>query len=334
MKDSKALSPWIKRFLLEHLTDERNLAQNTQKSYRDTIRLLALFLAKWHRKPADQLAVADLSADLLRQFLKHLEEERHCGVATRNQRLAAIHALATFIGRRNPEDLAWCAELRSVCFKKAPKVPVSYLEKDEIEVLLGGPDLRTPLGRRDHAVLLFLYNAGARASEVAQLRIGDLTLHRSASEGQSYVRLLGKGNKIRVCPLWASTAIEVGDLVGDRPSTERVFLNRCQQPLTRFGIHDIVVRYALHTNTSWSKVKKITPHSIRHTTATHLLRSGVDINTIRAWLGHVSLETTNIYAEIDLAAKAKALSKCEMKSKRRPKRWRDDAGLLDFLESL
>ena len=221
--NSKALSPWIKRFLLEHLTDERNLARNTQKSYRDAIRLLVLFLAEWHRKPADQLAVADLSTDLLRQFLKHLEEERHCGVATRNQRLAAIHALATFIGKRNPEELAWCAELRSVCFKKAPKVPVSYLEKDEIEVLLGEPDLRTPLGRRDHAVLLFLYNAGARASEVAQLRIGDLTLHRSASEGQSYVRLLGKGNKIRVCPLWASTAMEVGDLVRDRPSTERVF---------------------------------------------------------------------------------------------------------------
>ena len=160
-----------------------------------------------------------------------------------------------------------CAELRSVCFEKVPKVPVSYLEKDEIEVLLGGPDLRTPLGRRDHAVLLFLYNAGARASEVAQLGIGDLTLHRSASEGQSYVRLLGKGNKTRVCPLWASTAIEVGDLVGDLPSTERVFLNRCQQPLTRFGIHNIVVRYALHTNTSWSKVKKITPHSIRHASA-------------------------------------------------------------------
>ena len=190
-------------------------------------------------------------------------------------------------------------------FRKCAQVPVTYLEKPEIDALLAAPDRSTPQGRRDHAVLLFLYNTGARADEAAQLSVGDLEL---GDHGYASVRLRGKGNKIRHCPLWSRTVTELRALTRGRARTERVFVNRCKHPLTRFGIHNLVTRHVrrLGVQVPSLAAKRIGPHVIRHTTATHLLRAGVDINTIRAWLGHVSLATTNIYAEVDLEMKAKS----------------------------
>ena len=176
MRDAALLGPWVRRFLMEHLLGERNLARSTQRSYRDTLRLLLPSVACRARKPVDRLAVTDLSADRLRLFLSDLEEERGCAVATRNQRLAAVHALARFIGLRAPELVEWCGQVRAVPFKKAPKALVAYLEKPEMDALLAAPDRATAQGRRDHALLLFLYNAGTRADETAQVRIGDLFL--------------------------------------------------------------------------------------------------------------------------------------------------------------
>jgi len=335
MVDNIILGPWIKRFLLEYLTAERNLARNTQHSYRDTIRLLVLFLAAALRKQVEELLITDLSADRLRQFLIHIEQARKCGVATRNQRLAAIHALVRFIAQRNPERLGWCAEICIVAFKKAPRFPITYLEKDEMDALLDAPDRSTVLGRRDRALLLFLYNSGARAEEAASLAVGDLTLQEKQS-GQSFVRLCGKGNKVRLCPLWAAMAAELKPFVLGRANGDRVFVNRCGQPLTRFGVHEIVTRHAhsLHDRFPELHRKRPTPHTIRHTCATHLLRAGVDINTIRAWLGHVSLNTTNVYAEVDLEMKAQALAKCSVSPSKQRTRWRDSPGLLAFLQSL
>ncbi len=336
MIDKHALAPWIKRFLLEYLPGDRNLARNTQKSYRDAIRLLVLFASTRLHKKADELLIDDLTGNLLREFMSYIEEERKCSILTRNQRLAAIHTMAHFISERNPEYLAWCAAIRTVTFKRSGRVPVTYLEKDEIDALLNAHDQTTCLGYRDHSVLLFLYNSGARADEVAQLTVGDLNLNRSSVDGQSSVRLHGKGNRVRFCPLWASTASELRKLTSGRVDTERVFLNRCAQPMTRFGVHDIVTRHARSASADCPRLRKknIGPHTIRHTTATHLLRAGVDINTIRAWLGHVSLETTNIYAETDLEMKAKALAMCEVSRPRHQKRWRDNPDLLAFLQKL
>ena len=174
MHEASLLGPWIRRFLTEHLVGERNLSRNTQRSYRDTLRLLLPALARRARKPIDRLTVQDVSADRVRQFLSDLEEERSCGIATRNQRLAAVHALARFIGLRAPECVEWCGQVRSVPFKKAPRPLVTYLEKAEMDAILATPDRATAPGRRDHALLLFLYNTGARADEAAQAQIGDL----------------------------------------------------------------------------------------------------------------------------------------------------------------
>jgi integrase/recombinase XerD len=313
MIKTSLLGPWVRRFLLEYLVSERNLAPNTLRSYRDTLSLLLPFVAQQVQKHIDQIAVTDLSRNAVRLFLQHLEESRKCCVTTRNQRLAAIRSLARFVGLHSPEHIEWCGQLRTIPSKRSPRSSITYLEKAEMDALLNAPDQSTDQGRRDHALLLFLYNTGARADEAAQVTVGDLFLAHS-SRDHSLVQVRGKGNKLRRCPLWPQTVHELSSLIGNRPATDHVFLNRCGQPITRFGIHTMVERYVQRLMDSIPALakKRVSPHTIRHTAATHLLRAGVDINTIRAWLGHVSLNTTNVYAEVDLEMKAKALATCEV----------------------
>jgi integrase/recombinase XerD len=331
MRDTTLLGPWVRRFLLEHLIGERNLARNTQQSYRDTLCQLIPFASGRVHKPVDRLAMTDVSAEIVRDFLSDIEVCRGCSVATRNQRLAAIHALARFVGEHSPEHIQWCTQLRCIPYKKTTRALVPYLDKPEMDALLACPDRRTSQGRRDYALLLFLYNAGARADEAAHLTIGNVDAISSS------VSVLGKGRKQRQCPLWPDTVRELCNLAGQRPSQERVFLNRCGQPLTRFGIHAVVERYAVKARANMPSLasKRVSPHSIRHSTATHLLRSGVDINTVRAWLGHVSIDTTNVYAEVDLEMKANALARLTIPSDRKAnRRWAKDPALMAFLRSL
>ena len=335
MPNTDLLSPWVRRFLLEYLVAERNCARNTQKSYRDALQRLLPFVARAAHRRIERLRVEDVSPARTRAFLQDLEKTRRCGIATRNQRLAAIHSLARFIGLHSPEHLEWSGQIRTIGPKKVARPLIGYLEKDELDALLKEPDCRTALGRRDYAVLLFLYNTGARADEVAQLQIDDLDLGASSRDASSVV-LRGKGNKLRRCPLWPKTVDELRLLIGCRTASEHVFLNRRGQPLTRFGIHALVERYALRLAAKLPSVakKRVSPHTIRHTTATHLLRAGVDINTIRAWLGHVCISTTNVYADVDLEMKAKALENCDIKNGKPNKPWRKDLGLMEFLRTL
>lgn len=331
MRETTALGPWIRRFLLEHLVNERNLAANTRRSYRDTMCQLLPFVSARLHKAVDRLAVVDVSSNLVREFLRDVENSRGCSIATRNQRLAAIHALARFVGEHSPEHIEWCAQVRCIPYKKGTHATVPYLDKAEMDALLACPDRHTQQGRRDYALLLFLYNSGARASEAAELTIADLHLDHAS------VDILGKGRKRRQCPLWPTTVRELRALVVDRSLEENVFLNRRGQPMTRFGVHAMVERTAAKVQSTRPSfaAKRVSPHSIRHSTATHLLSSGADIDTVRAWLGHASLETTNVYAEINLEGKARALAKCEVIDGARPtKRWRADADIMQFLRSL
>ena len=334
MSKPDLLGPWVRRFLLEYLVGERNFAENTRRSYRDTLALRIPFIATATTTTVDRLCISDLAADGVRQFLGHLEQARACRVTTRNQRLAALHSLARVIGARSPEHLAWCSAICSIPFKKAPHEGVCYLEKPEMDALLAAPDVHTRQGFRDHTLLLFLYNSGARASEAVGVTVGHLDL---LDAQQASVRLMGKGSKVRRCPLWASTANALRSLISDRPAAAAVFINRRGHTLTRYGVHDLVARYGRTVAHDMPRLnqKRVSPHTIRHTTATHLLRAGVDINTIRAWLGHVSVDTTNVYAEIDLATKAKALDKCAiLPDAGGPPIWRDNKDLLVFLRSL
>lgn len=332
MSDSTMIGPWIRRFLMEHIVAERNLARNTQASYRDAMALLLPFVAARTGKPVDRLAVEHVSPEMIRTFLLYLEQDRKCSIATRNQRLAAIHAWARFIAEHSPEHVSWCAEVRAIPFKKSSKPMMAYLDKTEMDALLEAPARSSAQGLRDYALLLFLYNTGARASEAAHVTIADLSLNGSAA-----VKLVGKAGKVRQCPLWSSTCSALASLVAGRQANETVFLNRLRQPITRFGINTLVKRYVdkVSPRVPSLTTKEVSAHTIRHTTAVHLLRAGVDINTIRAWLGHVSLNTTHIYAEIDLEMKAKALAHCEIPTAVLARaQWRNNPGLMAFLKSL
>jgi site-specific recombinase XerD len=260
-----------------------------------------------------------------------MEEQRHCAISTRNQRLGGIHALARFIGEHAPEYVDWWAQIHLIPMKRTSQPQISYLNKPEMDALLAASDMRTAQGRREHALLLFMFNSGTRASEAAQLRIGDVDWHTRS------VSITGKGNKQRRCPLWQSTLDELRSQTEGRITTETVFLNRFHQPITRSGIHALVKRCAARASAMAPSLagKNVHPHVIRHTTASLLLQAGVDINTIRGWLGHVSLTTTNIYAEINLETKARALAACEVENDTGgQKHWRDQPDLMAFLRAL
>ena len=335
MKNNNQIAPWVKRFLVEHVVIERNLSKNTQKSYRDTFALLLPFIAKQKSVPIENLEIEYFSIDAIRDFLTLLQETRGCSPVTCNQRLAAIHAFAKFVSWKSPEHVMWAGQARSVPFKKTTRTVVPYLERLEVDAILAAPNASTWLGLRDYVLLLLLYNTGARASEVANLTVGDLDLKHASS-----VKLLGKGDKVRYCPLWKQTVSALSRITQNRLPGEKLFLNRKKQPLTRFGIHTLVEKYFGEAKLRCNSLqgKRVSPHTFRHTTAVHLLRSGVDINTIRAWLGHVSIDTTNIYAEVDLEMKSKALALCQIgKSKltsRNKSIWKESPDLMNYLRSL
>jgi integrase/recombinase XerD len=310
---------------------ERNLARNTRTSYRDTFSLLLPFVSGKLRKPVDRLAVRDLTSGLVLKFLTHLEDDRGCSVRTRNQRLATIRAFARFVGSRDPAHVEWCGHIRAIASKKSMSPPVGWLTRTEMEAMLAVPDRKTSRGRREYALLLFLYNTGARVSEATQLKVRDLKFGRS-NGGHDLATLQGKGGKMRQCPLWPETERVLANEVLDREAEAPVFVSRLGTQFTRFGVYRLIERCA--AGVPELAARTITPHVIRHTTACHLVLAGVDINTIRAWLGHVSISTTNIYAEIDLTLKANAVALCEIGQQRPGRSWKEDKDLMAFLKSL
>lgn len=331
MRELVTLGPWLRRFLTEHIVTERNLARNTRTSYRDTFSLLLPFISGKVRKPVDRLAVADLTSGRVLQFLAHLEKERGCSARTRNQRLAAIRAFARFVGSRDPAQVEWCGHIRAIASKKSMTEPVGWLTRPEMEAILGVPDRTTERGRREYALLLFLYNTGARVSEAIQLKVRDLQIG-SGNGGHGLATLHGKGGRLRQCPLWPETERALAGEISGRRADHAVFVSRLGGSFTRFGVYRLVERCAARGQDLAGRT--ITPHVIRHTTACHLVLASVDINTVRAWLGHVSISTTNIYAEIDLTTKASAVALCEVGQPQSGRSWKEDKDLMAFLKSL
>ena len=329
---SPVLGSWIKRFLIEYLPTERNLAVNTLKSYRDCLTLLLPFVASRCGKTVERLRVEDLSADRVTAFLGHLERERGCSVQTRNQRLAAIRSFARYVSVRDAALVEWAGSIRAIPLKKTVRPRIAWLSTEDMEAMIAGPDRRSVTGRVEHALLLFLYNSGARATEAADLQVEDLHLPERTGES-ARATIHGKGGKIRITPIWTRTAKALAALSGDRPPGCRsVFWSRHRKPYTRHGLIELVERAAARVPAL--EGQKITPHVLRHSCACHLLRSGVDLNTIRAWLGHVSLETTNIYAEVDLKAKEEAMKSTSPDDAGDEPRWKTRGGLLEQLKAI
>lgn len=334
-----ALARALRGFFLEHLPGVRGVSPHTIRSYRDSLALLLRFLARRDDREVVTLDLDELDPDSVLEFLEHLERERHNCVATRNNRLAAVHAFARYIATRHPEHLELCQRLLAVPFKRARQPSVEYLEMEELCAMLEAPDRRTADGRRDHALLLTLFNSGARVQELLDIRARDLQLVRPFQ-----VRLFGKGRKERICPLWPQTVEVLEALVAevglDPASSERLFRNRRGRPLTRFGVRYLVDKYARQAATVVPALtrKSVHPHTLRHATAVHLLQAGVDLVSISHWLGHASIETTNRYAVIDLEAKRAAIAKADPGAAVAVDpallAWRSDASILEWLESL
>ena len=334
------LGSLVHSFFEDYLQVQKGLRLASVRSYRDALRLFLGFVAGDARRPMARLSLQDLSYERVQQFLLNLEHERHNHIRTRNHRLAALHTFFEYLAHRAPEMLDVCERVAAIPTKRVAPAETHFLDRDEISALLHGVPPSERHAVRDRALLLFLYNTGARAQEVAELRVSNLDLGSPAR-----VRLHGKGDKWRMCPLWAETARQLQLLLQQRgpsaPLDDPVFVSRPGRPLTRFGIYKIVRRYVsnLVTRGRLSANKPVSPHTFRHTAAVHLLESGVEINVVRGWLGHASLETTNRYAEITLRTKEAAMRTCEPPvdgpgSARRSVVWRDDETLLKWLESL
>jgi len=335
MSASPSLGRLLQSYFEDYLRCQKGLQPATLCSYRDVLRLFLLYVAAHRHRRLTQLSLPELTSDQVLRFLNHIENERDNAVATRNQRLAALRSFFEYLAERVPEMLAEAQRVMAVPIKRTSPPRTRFMDRDEIEALFGSLPSTGALALRDRTLLLFLYNTGARVQEVADLRIGNLELG-----AKPRVHLHGKGDKWRVCPLWARTASMLGELLGSAPAnpTAPVFAAGTGRPLTRFGIYKIVRRHTTG-NDAGEHGSAISPHVFRHTAACHLLEAGVEINVIRAWLGHVSLETTNRYAEINLRTKAQALKACEPPINAsaafpRSPIWRDDQSLLKWLQSL
>jgi site-specific recombinase XerD len=307
-----ALGRCLVRFFQDYLPSLRGMSLNTIRSYRDALVLFLQFAAKYTGRPIEALEIANFSADLVGRFLTFLEAERHNGIATRNARLAAIHTLARFLIAEHPEHMERLQQVLGLPFKRgARNAPIEYLEKSEIEGLLGSIDRTTLSGQRDYAMFSLMFNTGARVQEILGLHVRDVRF-----EPPCQVRLLGKGNKVRLCPIWPRTAKLLRDLIQSQHGTvddragQPVFLNRQGSVLTRFGVRYLLRKYAAAGAKQAPALaeKRIHPHSLRHTTAIHLLKAGVDFATISQWLGHASLNTTMRYARADIDLKREALA--------------------------
>lgn len=322
-------------FFEDHLKVQKGLRPGSVKSYRDTMKLFLGFVARTCRKPVTRLALTDLSSQRVLEFLQMIEIQRHNKPQTRNQRLAALHTFYRFLATHHCEMLSEAERVEAIPSKRAPPPQTHYLEREDVEQLFQALAAQGNRALRDRALLMLLYNTGARVQEVADLRVSDLDL-----DGPLRVRLHGKGDKWRACPLWPETAVLLRQLdtvqAGDAQAA--LFVSSRQQPLTRFGIYKLVRRHTQGLVNGGDQRKAVSPHTFRHTTAVRLLEAGVEPNVIRAWLGHVSLDTTNRYAEITMRTKEAALAACMPPVSSAASlghiRWRQDQDLMKWLQSL
>jgi len=329
------LADLIQTFFRRHLIVTRDVSPHTIHAYRDAIRGLLTFAATRRQRAVVDLTIDDVGRDTVLAFLDHLEQHRRNAAATRNARLAAIHSFYRYVSAEDPAVLAVCRQVLSIPYKRAPTRPVTCLARADVEHLLASIDRSIALGRRDLALLQFLYNTGARAQEVADVRLPAVRF-----ESPAQVRLVGKGRKERLCPLWSETIELLRVTLKDRavqPTDDvPVFVNAVGRPLTRFGLRHIVrtrVAVGAVSRPALTRIA-ITPHTFRHTTALHLLQAGVELNVVRSWLGHASIETTHAYIEIDLQMKQAALDACAPPGVNSTgPTWRDP-DLLTWLEAL
>src|SRR6266446_3219448 len=326
----------VTSFLTHYLAAQRNVSPNTIKAYRDVFTLLLRFCRDVQGIALEKLRLEQIDVSFVEAFLDYLERERKSSPRTRNQRLAALHAFFRYVQAEEPTHMHQCQKILAIPLRRHTRPTVSYLSKEELAEILARPDLRTPEGRRDTVLLSVLYDTGARVQELVDLSVGDVRLDSPAQ-----LRLLGKGRKMRAVPLMNNTVQLLRDHLQenhlDRPEQfdKPLFQNAHSQRLSRSGIRYILKKYLGRAQSKLPSLnRKVSPHTLRHAKGMHLLQSGISLDMIRDFLGHVDVKTTQIYARANLEMKRKALEKINESSPVQTlPAWQQNKDLLDWLRS-
>ena len=329
--NAMALPALIQRFFTDRLCTQLEASRHTIAGYRDTFRLLLRYTSAHHKKPPFNLTVEDIDADLVADFLVHTEAARGNSARSRNTRLAAIRSFFRFVAMTDPTRLQHCQRILAMPNKRYVKRAVTFLDAEEMTALLAAPDRSTWVGRRDHALLLIAVQTGLRASELVGLTRGDVVLGTGA-----HIRCLGKGRKERVTPLRRETAKLLAAWIGaDNDERKPLFPSIRGERLSRDALEHLVRKHCLTAARACPSIgaKRVTPHTLRHSTAMDLLHHGVDQAVIALWLGHENIETTQIYIHADMRIKEQALARVTAPATS-PGRFRPDDQLLAFLEGL
>jgi site-specific recombinase XerD len=322
-------------FLSEYLPSQRNFSTNTISSYCDAFRLFIAILKSDKGIEPNRVKFKDADRETVTSFLNWLETERKCSASTINQRLAAIHSFYKYVQGEEPQLISLCQQTLNIPNRKSPEKYVSYLGKEDLELILRQPDTTTSKGRRDLTLLCVLYDTGGRVQEIADLTVSSVRLQAPAQ-----IKLVGKGNKTRIVPLMEQTTIllssymQKSNLLYGQSNEHPVFFNHRHEALTRSGIGYILQKYAAAARNAQPTIpEKVTPHILRHSKAMHLLEAGVNIVYIRDILGHVNIATTGIYARSNLEMKRKALEKVAfIPDVSAVPFWTEDKDLLSWLE--
>ncbi len=327
------LAPLLQAFFTERLLQQRHASPHTIAAYRDAFRLVLSFALQELGKAPSHLELTDLDAAFVTRFLSHLDKGRKNTARTRNARLAAIHSFFRYVSLREPKHSGLIQRVLAIPHKRAEKKLVAFLARPEYEALLASPDQGTTLGRRDHALLSLAIQTGLRVSEITNLRIADIHLNRSGSN----VRCHGKGRKERITPLTAHTVSALRAYLKDRDASpdSPFFVSRLGNQMSRDAVERLIAKHRARAAQRCPTLanKQISPHVLRHTNAMLLLESGLDRSVIALWLGHESIETTEVYLHANLATKEKAIAKTAPPGVGQ-RRYRPADRLLAFLESL
>jgi site-specific recombinase XerD len=322
----------LERFFTQRLMQQRRASPHTIASYRDTFRLLLAFLQRRHHKAPSELALEDIDAPGVMAFLDEQEQVRGVTARTRNLRLTAIHSFFRYAAFEMPSHLEHIQRVLAIPAKRFPRRLVPFLSRPEVDALLAAPDRRTWSGRRDHALLLLAVQTGLRVSELTALRREDLHMGTGA-----HVRVIGKGRKERCTPLSKNTRAVLAAWLREPPraADQPLFPNAQGGPLSAHGVQHVLKKHVAVAAARCPslKGKRVSPHVLRHTTAMDLLQAGVDLAVIALWLGHESVETTQIYLEANLAMKQEALDRVTPHESKAG-RYRPEDQLLAFLKSL
>ena len=336
MKPPTTLSVHVSRFLSHYLSGQRDLSPNTIKAYRDVFVLLLRFCRDEKGLIIERLELQHIDAKLIGEFLDYLKNERHCSTRTINQRLAVVHAFFRYVQVEDPEWLLQCQRILGIRLRRYVRKEVGYLSKDYLAALLKQPDTKRDNGRRDAVLLSLLYDTGARVQEIINLTAGDIRLETPAQ-----VRILGKGRKVRVVPLMENTVcllrqyIDENGLALPQQYDLPLFSNRQGNPLTRAGVNYILQKYVKKAQESLPAFKqKVTPHTLRHTKAMHLVECGVSLDIVRDFLGHADIKTTELYARANLEMKRAAIEKISPTPVPDIPSWKENKTLLEWLQRL